>query len=355
MFEMSYSEVPMRVFEIPKMKKAIEELEPEYTPDWIEIFGKGFFKSIGEVYEALKEEDEKRAIKIASKEDVANIEGGSDTIDHYRKAWKYGYQVAELNGIEQVARVIKSDHRCYSAGVFENGEAKNEKWLYQDLIIFDIDEGLSFEEAKELFGLYECVIATTRSHQKEKNGKVCDRFRVIIRAKERIECGVDEYRDAMRHIFKEYPFVDEACKDPSRIYFGFAGSKIWISDGVKRFDFYSYAEKLQRIKELRSWSEQRKSEYQRDVDYRFLQDGTRKDWYLRNWKSDRMKEKLRYHERFYAGNRNNYLYTIAAFLKNDLGFDDERVKEAIRWLDGGELGERELQGTIFKSLRLGNE
>lgn len=318
MFEMSYSEVPLFSFEILDENSTMEE------------------------------------ILEANRVDIENLE--KDKIKNHKHLWKYGYKKAELTDIEEVARVIQSDYRCYSGGIFKDGEAKNDSWLYQDLIIFDIDEGLGLEEAKEIFSPYCCLIATTRSHQKEKNGKICDRFRVILLAKERIFCEAEEYKEIMENIFKEYPFVDKACKDPSRIYFGHFDSEIWISGGDRLFDFYAYAKKIKKIKELQNWRDEQEKKFKqtpvREPDFAYLQDGTKKDWYERHWLTDKMKEKLKFYERFYAGNRNNYLYNVAAYLKKDLNFNNEKVKEAIRWLNDGALSERELNQTIFRSLRL---
>ena len=289
----------------------------------------------------------------ANRIDIQNFE--RDRIANHKKLWKYGYRVAEVN-MSQVARIVKSDYRCYSAGIFKDGVAKNENWQYQDLIIFDVDDGLMLQEALEKFGDYDGIIATTRSHQKPKNGVVADRYRVILPLKERIFCTPEDYKEVMANIFKAYPFVDEACKDPSRIYFGNSDAQIYGLGGDRLFDFYAYAEKIKKIKELQKWRDEQERKLQaapmRSADTRFLQDGTRKSWYESNWLTDVMREKLKHHERFYAGNRNNYLYSVAAFLKNDLGFEGERVKEAILWLNDGELPQREIEKTIFRSLRL---
>jgi len=51
---------------------------------------------------------------------------------------------------------------------------------FQDLLVFDIDDGKSMVECMETLINYRFLISTTKSHQKLKKNKVCDRFRILI-------------------------------------------------------------------------------------------------------------------------------------------------------------------------------
>ncbi len=154
---------------------------------------------------------------------------------------------------ENIFRVVSSDYRTYSAGFFKDNYAKNENWMGQEMLILDIDDGLPIVEAIELFKDYKAMIHTSASHQKDKGGNKCDRYRVIIPTKYPITCTVKEYTATMKYISKKvFPFIDEKCVDPARIYFGHFGCDIFYTDGLEKFDFYKYNQKVKKLKEIES-------------------------------------------------------------------------------------------------------
>ena len=61
------------------------------------------------------------------------------------------------------------------------------------------------------------MIGTTRSHQKEKNGLICERFRLIIPVSNQIN-DRQSYSSLMSQAIKHYG-SDEACSDLGRFYF----------------------------------------------------------------------------------------------------------------------------------------
>lgn len=268
----------------------------------------------------------------------------------YPNLWKSNYNSVDKD-FEFIAMLVKSDYRCYSAGVFKDGYAKDDNWQYQDLIIFDIDEGLTLSEAKSLFGTFDGIIATTRSHQKEKNGIVCDRFRVIIRASQRIQCTKQEYKDAISFIMEyDYPFVDKACKDVSRIFFGTSNSEIHYLSGLASFDFNSRIYKANKLKEIEAWKHSKKQA----VEVRH--DGTKADWYRENWKTEKILKAINFYERFGQGGRNHALYAWGKYFKDDIKLTDYEVKDILLWINsmGDSLDEKEVRATVFKSLRINN-
>lgn len=64
--------------------------------------------------------------------------------------------------------------------VWRGGHAKNENFIEASSIVIDVDDGLTLQRAAAAIGDYAAVIVTTKSHQKEKAGKVCDRYRVYM-------------------------------------------------------------------------------------------------------------------------------------------------------------------------------
>lgn len=95
---------------------------------------------------------------------------------------------------------------------------RNENWLFSDWCTLDFDDGqISLSEAVEEFCHYQHIIVTTRSHQKEKNGKCCDRFRVVIPWDERIERS-EVYAANMAPLVETYA-TDPCGKIPSQKYY----------------------------------------------------------------------------------------------------------------------------------------
>lgn len=86
------------------------------------------------------------------------------------------------------------------------------------LIVLDIDDGCSLDHAMGHFAPYAHVIMTSKSHQKEKNGVVCDRFRVILRLEQPVVTDAD-FKATWYSLQEKFPFIDPACKDSSRFFY----------------------------------------------------------------------------------------------------------------------------------------
>ncbi len=89
-----------------------------------------------------------------------------------------------------------------------------------DVFAIDIDSGLALEEAeKRLFSnQIEALLGTSKSHQKEKNGVVADRFRIIFPLRNPLILP-SQVRPLFDAILKLFPEADPACKDAARFYY----------------------------------------------------------------------------------------------------------------------------------------
>lgn len=125
-------------------------------------------------------------------------------------------EVIELEDLEELAEFITLHD--WAPAVFRDNYRKKANFRETDLLVFDVDNGCTLGEAKEYFKDYSHIIATTRNHQVEKNGVVCDRFRVILTLDKPIKDAAT-YAATWHHYAKRYPFIDEACKDESRFYY----------------------------------------------------------------------------------------------------------------------------------------
>lgn len=254
---------------------------------------------------------------------------------------------------EKIKDLVKSKFN-YSAGTFQNGYRNKQNYLNKsNLLILDIDEGVTINEAKKIFEPMMFIIATTKSHQKEKNGIVCDRFRVIIPCESEITLNQKDYSRMMEEVYKDYPFVDKSCKDASRFYYPSSDSEVYFYNGFCGFyweDYWERAKKQEeiqiRLREFRKEFQQRKPKYEYDT--------TQKIDYIRSIMfTEKILQLLKYDERFVSGNRNNYLYSVGNYYL-DIGLDDDEVKNGIEWINnqGDSIPEDELIKTIFKSLRV---
>ncbi len=148
-----------------------------------------------------------------------------------------GYVYEEVN-FERIANLLKADGINYSAGKFKDGIRRKENYYHrQSLIILDVDDGMTLQQAKHLFSNYKCVIGTTRNHQKEKNGIICDRFRIILVPNQVMKFDPDTYYEFMINVYSYLgQSFDRACADASRMYFSSKDSDVWISEGEELFD-----------------------------------------------------------------------------------------------------------------------
>jgi hypothetical protein len=117
--------------------------------------------------------------------------------------------------------------RTWSPIVFKDNYRAKKNFLYSDFVGFDIDnvegEPYLIKQAIRDFCDCELIIATTRSHQKEKVSgdsvsPPTDRYRMIMRWAQRIEdVGLFEYN--VKKILDANPAFDKSAKDGARLFF----------------------------------------------------------------------------------------------------------------------------------------
>ena len=213
-------------------------------------------------------------------------------------------------------------------------------------IFLDFDDGLSIDKAKGVFSHLCYVLATTKSHQKEKNGKVCDRFRIVIPCETNITLCKEDYKELMNDIITTYG-ADRACKDIARFYYGFKDSEVFYNFG----DLFDLEKAMEKIKKKKQIIKEMTKTKERVVNIHF--DGSKVDTLRQISHSDKMLRLLKFNERFGAGGRNNYLFACAKYLQ-DSGMTDDEVVSEVLWINsqGDGISEEEIKQTIFKSLRI---
>lgn len=209
---------------------------------------------------------------------------------------------------EELAKLVSADCN-YSATQFRDEYRDSEHALQgQTLMILDFDEGLTLEDGLTLFGDYRAIVATTKSHRKDKNGVVSDRFRVLIQCDKPITLDSKQYSMMMREVLQAFPEADASCKDIARMWGGYTESEGFITPGKRLFDWGYYWTKAQA-----------RDKMERDEYERF-----KKDYGLNGTEESRTKayETLMQKD-WHVGNRNNCLNRIAFLMDKD-GTDEIR-------------------------------
>lgn len=108
--------------------------------------------------------------------------------------------------------------KVWSPIKWRDGVRKESHFLGAFMCALDFDSPqTNLEWARKTFADYNCTIGTTKSHQKEKNGVVCDRFRVCLWFDEPIT-ELEKYKHNMALLIAKYG-ADRACKDGARFFF----------------------------------------------------------------------------------------------------------------------------------------
>ena len=221
----------------------------------------------------------------------------------------------------------------YSATAFRDGYRDGDHALQgQELIILDFDDRYTIGEAMVDFGEYVGVIATTRNHMKEKHGIVAERFRVILPTDKPIMLEREAFKLMMAEVMRRFVHADPACKNIDRMYYGFPDAEVFYLDGSRLFaweGFYQAAVVMQRERERQRKGRERRPDSEATVQRSYLT-------FFRN--------------RFVPGNRNNALYQLACWMRDDGVVELEWLLRELNSGSGCPLEEEEMQ-KIFRRMQ----
>lgn len=149
----------------------------------------------------------------------------------------------EINYFDTLEDIV--EQTCtynYSPFIFKDGLRKGENFMGATLLIIDVDDGFSIDEAKEKLAGYKSIIVTTKSHQLgEKNGKPikkCDRYRIFIQLQEEIY-DKEVYKKVISKLIEDFN-GDRACKDIARFYYHNPKQLVYKIDGDEFYDISKY-------------------------------------------------------------------------------------------------------------------
>jgi len=122
----------------------------------------------------------------------------------------------------------------------EDGHRQEKSFIEgQNMIAFDIDDGMTIEEAKETLQDYTYILYTTKSHQKEKNGIVCDRFRIVMPTEKMYYVTPDQHKIMYENIEQILGIHsnDTQTRNVSRLFYTNPNAEIiYENDGLKLVD-----------------------------------------------------------------------------------------------------------------------
>ena len=260
--------------------------------------------------------------------------------------------------LENFENVLKSNGR-YSPFIYNENYRKESNTILNktNCIMLDFDDGITLEKAKKLFDTYNVIIATTKSHQKEKNGIICDRFRVILPTDYFEDITIDEYKQMMSLLILRYG-SDNATKDVARYYYAYLESEIFINYGVN-FDIKLLLKQSKMFYKINNQIKQKEKEVKKSgVNLNIIQNNSNnvegKDWFYKFSHTEQLLNYFEFSQRWGAGGRNKFLYGCAKHMEEH-NCDSEYIKQEILWINSqasDPLEEPEIERTIIRSLRL---
>ncbi|WP_244832389.1 primase C-terminal domain-containing protein [Caballeronia sp. TF1N1] len=192
-----------------------------------------------------------------------------------------------------------------------------------NLVVLDVDGGVSLDVVHELMKEYKFMTYTTKRHQKDGNG---DRFRLILPINYRLDLSSDEYKAFMNSIMEWLPFpTDEAANQRSKKWESFAAGQYHYNMDGEILDALPFIPKTAKNE---AHNEEMKKIASMDN--------------LERW----------FAQRIATGNRNNNLLKYAMALV-DSGLDLLQVTEAVSSFNAklsNGLTDDELRQTIFVSV-----
>ena len=214
----------------------------------------------------------------------------------------------------------------YSATSFRDGYRDGDHALPgQELIILDFDERYSIGEAMVDFAEYVGVIATTRNHMKEKHGVLAERFRVILPTDKPIMLDREAFKLMMAEVMRRFVHADPACKNIYRMYFGFPDAEVFYLEGSLLFaweGFYRAAIVRQSERNLQRKERVRCLDSEASCQKSYMT-------FFQKW--------------FVPGNRNNALFQLACWMRDDGIVELERLLLEMNSGSGCPLEEDEVQ------------
>ena len=140
--------------------------------------------------------------------------------------------------LKELSTLVTTDGYNFLTFHSKNGNRNDNAMLDEfNLIAFDIDSGSTLSYVKELLRDYMYLIYTTRNHQKEKHGTICDRFRILLPLNYNLKLQKEGYQEFIKNILKILPINDDTQTiQPSRLWYCNGEAEVFMNENGKLFD-----------------------------------------------------------------------------------------------------------------------
>lgn len=201
-----------------------------------------------------------------------------------------------------------------------NGYRKSENCIPGfNLIVIDVDEGITIPTAQDLLKEYKWLMYTTKRHTETNH-----RFRIIFPTSHTLKLDENEYKEFMKNIYEWLPFkVDDQTNQRSRKWLSHNGQH-WYNEG-ELLDVLPFIPKTSK----------------NDIRKKFINSSAGLD-NLQRWFLAQMLN----------GERNNHLLRYALLLK-DNNYNYTQIRSMIYELNNKlpePLSEQELNSTVLTTL-----
>jgi hypothetical protein len=249
----------------------------------------------------------------------------NELILSYGEHWAYNYlgEKVPFDQLSQLTQAAQADgqpmHWCNH--FLKNGHRAEENVQAGfNVIVIDVDEGVSLDVCHELMREYKFLTYTTKRHQVDGNG---DRFRLILPINYVLELDSDEFKEFMNNVMEWLPFkTDESANQRSKKWETFAGGQFHYNHDGEILDALRFIPKTSKNEQYRA--ELKKVESMDNLERWFAQ-------------------------RIASGNRNNQMIKFALALV-DTGMDLLAVSKLVHAFNGklnNPLSEDEINSTIL--------
>lgn len=120
----------------------------------------------------------------------------------------------------QLPALMCSPNVLYSPAQFKDNRRRAANFLgFADFLCLDFDEGWS-QELASFFNQFIGYLVPTRHNMLEKNGIICERYRVVLLLNTQINLSYKEHKRLYKHIIRDLKLpADTSCVDACRFYF----------------------------------------------------------------------------------------------------------------------------------------
>jgi len=246
----------------------------------------------------------------------------------YSEHWAYKY-LAEAVPFDQLHLLTQAPEMHFTNHHFKGGHkgeghrARENLLPGFNMIVIDVDHGISLAAVHELLKDYKFLTYTTKRHQTEEYG---DRFRIIMPMNYKLELDHEDYTEFMNNIMSWLPFEsDEAANQREKKWECFDGGSYFYNHDGALFDVLPFIPKTR-------MHEQFKQGYQKVESLDNLE----------RWFAQKM----------VSGNRNNQMFKFASALV-DNGMDLMQVSKQVHEFNkklSNPLEETEIDSTVLSTI-----